>query len=344
MVYSNVMIGRLIDKFQVIEHLGNGHFGHVYLCFDPYLQKELAIKVIKLTDPDHFVEAVKEGRALDSCRHKHIVDVKDVRSATLEGEQVVIIIMEYLAKGSIQKRLEKRFVSCKESTKIMQDVLLGLEHAHNTNVLHRDIKPGNIMIGDSGEAKLSDFGLAIDYHSEVSDSAGYRPHQPLEVIEGNPMNKLSDIYATGITYYRLLNNISKLPFTFANRAEWLKAVKKDLYPPRTFLPHIPERLIKILNKSIHKSTSTRFKDCTSFRQAIEKVQFYVDWIMVDDNTWTGNDGNDSFEIIKYRKRTGWFIDLKKNGIKRTQYCMSQVPDMIVEHEFFKVIKETTLRS
>jgi serine/threonine protein kinase len=135
--------------------------------------------------------------------------------------------------------------------------------------LHRDIKPGNIMFGDNGEAKLSDFGLAINYHSDPSDVMGYRPHQPLEVIEGNPMDKLSDIYASGITFYRLLNNTNKLPFTFTTKEEWKKAVKKDQYPPRQFLPHIPEKILKILNKSIHKVKETRFQNCIDFRQALE---------------------------------------------------------------------------
>src|SRR5690606_29154484 len=102
--------------------------------------------------------------------------------------------------------------SVKESCKIIQESLLGLEHAHIANFLHRDVKPGNILFGDSGEAKLSDFGLSINYH-EGSDTHGYRPHQPLEVIEGAAMDKLSDIYAMGITFYRLINNTNEIPFT-----------------------------------------------------------------------------------------------------------------------------------
>ena len=306
------MKGISIDKFQVIEHLGNGAFGDVYLCYDPFMQKEIAIKVIKVPDPEKFVNAVKEGQTLDTCRHRHIVDVKDVRATFFNGEVVVIIIMEYLSKGSIQKHIEKRFISVQESCKIIQESLLGLEQAHNYNVLHRDIKPGNIMFGDNGEAKLSDFGLAINYHSDPSDVIGYRPHQPLEVIEGNPMDKLSDIYASGITFYRLLNNTNKLPFIYTTKEEWKTAVKKDLYPPRQYLPHIPEKIIKILNKSIHKSKETRFQNCTEFRQALEKLNFAIDWVYVDENNWTGKFKADNYSITKFKKRTGWGIDFKKN--------------------------------
>ncbi|WP_149243463.1 serine/threonine-protein kinase [Dyadobacter sp. 32] len=336
------MIGTTIDKFQVIDHLGNGAFGHVFLCYDPFMQKEIAVKVIKVPDPEKFVNAVKEGQTLDLYRHKHIVDVKDVRATMYNAERVVIIMMEYLSKGSIQKHIEKRFISAKESCKIIQQSLLGLEQAHNNNVLHRDVKPGNIMFGDNGEAKLSDFGLAINYHADPSDILGYRPHQPLEVIEGNPMDKLSDIYATGITLYRLLNNTNNLPFTFKTVDEWLKAVKKDLFPPRQYLPHIPEKIVKVLNKAIHKIKASRFQNCTEFRQAIEKLNFQIDWVYVDDDNWTGISNADIFTISKFKKRTGWVIDFKRNGIRKSDHCYTNLPDDKVEAEFFKTIRDTTL--
>ncbi|MCD9019948.1 serine/threonine-protein kinase [Parachryseolinea silvisoli] len=336
------MTGTSIDKFQIIGHLGSGFFGHVFLCYDPFLQREIAVKVIKVPDPDRFVTAVKEGQTLDLCRHKHIVDVKDVRATLFNSEPVVIIGMEYLAKGSIQKHIEKRFISVKEACKIIQQSLLGLEHAHNSNVLHRDVKPGNIMFGDNGEAKLSDFGLAINYHLDPSDVLGYKPHQPLEVIEGNPMDKLSDIYATGVTFYRLLNNTNDLPFNFKTKEEWLTAVKKDLFPPRQHLLHIPANVLRILNKSIHKGKATRFQTCTTFRQALEKLKFNIDWVFIDSDNWTGNNNGDTFSLSKYKKRGGWAIDYKKNGVRKNSYCYVNLPDDQVEIEFFKVIRDTTI--
>jgi len=336
------MTGSTIDKFQIIEHLGNGFFGHVYLCYDPFLQKEIAIKVIKVADPGKFVNAIKEGQTLDLCRHKHIVDVKDVRATFYMGEPVVIIVMEYLSKGSIQKHIERRFISVKEACRIIQQSLLGLEHAHNHRVLHRDVKPGNILFGDNGEAKLSDFGLAINYHSDPIDHFGYRPHQPLEVIEGKPMSKLSDIYATGITFYRLLNNSNKLPFTFKTVEEWKKAVYRNDYPPRQYLPHIPPKILKVVHRSIHNSIDRRFKSCTEFRQSLEKLNIYIDWVSVDEDNWTGHSGGDSFTLNKFRQRSGWVIDFKKNGKRKTEHCYSGLPDDKTILHFFRIIRETTI--
>lgn len=337
------MTGTKIDKFQLITHLGNGAFGQVYLCYDPYLKREIAVKVIKVPDPSKFVNAVKEGQILDMCRHRHIVDVKDVRATMFLGDPVVIIVMEYLSKGSIQKHIERRFISVKESCRIIGESLLGLEHAHNSNILHRDIKPGNILFDDNGVAKLSDFGLAINYHAEISDILGYMPHQPLEVIEGSAMDRLSDIYAAGVTFYRLLNNTNDIPFNFTDKEEWKRAVKKNLFPPRVYLHHLPERVIKVLNKSLHKKKDLRFQNCTEFRQALEKISFFIDWVSIGMDHWTGSCGADTYEITKNRKRTGWVIDYKKNGTRRTEHCYANVNDTDSERIFFKTIRETTIR-
>lgn len=332
-----------IDKYRIKDFLGNGAFGDVYLCYDPFLDKEIAVKVIKVPDPEKFVNAVKEGRILDMCRHRHIVDVKDVRATFFSGNPVVIIVMEYLPNGSIQKQIERRFISVKESCQIIGDSLLGLEHAHNQNVLHRDIKPGNILFDDNGAAKLSDFGFAINYHAENSDVLGYMPHQPLEVIEGSAMDKLSDIYATGVTFYRMINNANDLIFNFASREEWKRAVKKDLFPPRIFCKHIPEKVIKVLLKSIHKKKDVRFQDCREFRQALEKINFFIDWVGVGLDLWTGSCESDNYEIIKYKKRTGWVIDFRKNGTRRSEHCCTNMSDSDVEKQFFEIIRETSIR-
>lgn len=330
-----------IGKYDVIDHLGSGHFGDVFLCFDPFLQKERAIKVIKVPDPVAFVKAIKEGQTLDICRHKHIVELKDVDVAMFRGEVVVMIVMEYLAKGSIQKHIEKRFISVKESCKIIQESLLGLEHAHIANFLHRDIKPGNILFGDGGEAKLSDFGLSINYH-EGSDTHGYRPHQPLEVIEGAAMDKLSDIYAMGITFYRLINNTNEIQFTFTSKEEWRKAVKKDLYPPRIFLLHIPEKIIRIISKSINKDKKKRYQNCAAFRQALEKLVFFIDWIALDENNWIGKSNADAFRIERIKNRGGYSVEFRRNNRKDNSRSAVFNNEIDANNHLIEMIKSTTL--
>lgn len=330
-----------IRKFEVIDFLGNGNFGFVFQAFDPLLKADRAIKLIKVANPEKFVEAVKEAQTLEACRHKHIVDVKEVDVVVYEGIPCVYIAMEYLAKGSIQKHLENRFISIQESLKIISEALLGLEHAHNSNVLHRDIKPGNILFSDNGEAKLSDFGLALDYHVDPSDTMGYRPHQPLEVIDGNPMDKLSDIYAMGITLFRLVNNVDDMAFNFSKLSEWRAAVKGNKYPERNYLPHIPRKIKTIINKAINNQATKRYQGASEFRQAIEKASLSIDWRPLNDEKWVGISlTGDSYEIIKSKKRTGWIIDYKKNGRRQKDNCFINIPDNEIDNEFYKLICES----
>ncbi len=327
-----------IRKFKVVDFLGNGNFGFVFQAYDPFLKADRAIKIIKVSNPTKFVEAVKEAQTLEVCRHKHIVDVKEVDVATYEGILCVYIAMEYLSKGSIQKHLENRFISIYESCKIIAESLLGLEHAHNNNVLHRDIKPGNILFGDNDEAKLSDFGLALDYHVDPSDTMGYRPHQPLEVIDGKPMNKISDIYAMGITLYRLLNNIDDMEFNFSTMDEWRKAVSKNEYPERCYLPHIPRKIKMIVNKAINNNPDKRYQCASDFRQALEKSTLPIDWRPLNDDHWIGSTFNShSYEIVKSKKRGSWAIDFKRNGRRILEKCFKGIADDEVEEKFFKTI-------
>lgn len=327
-----------IRKFKVIDFLGNGNFGFVFQAFDPLLKADRAIKLIQVPKPEKFVEAVKEAQTLEACRHKHIVDVKEVDVFVYEGAPCVYIAMEYLAKGSIQKHLENRFISINEAFNILSEALLGLEHAHNNNVLHRDIKPGNILFGDNGEAKLSDFGLALDYHVDPSDTMGYRPHQPLEVIDGNPMNKLSDIYAAGITLYRLINNIPEMEFDFSSRDEWRAAVKKGKYPDRKYAPHIPRKIKSIVNKAINNDPSKRYQSASEFRQALEKSVLPIDWTPIDQFTWVGTAlSGDRYEIARTKKRTGWTIDYKRNSRRVTNLCVEHLCDDEVQDRFFGIM-------
>lgn len=331
-----------LDKFNVVRHLGRGFFGNVYLCFDPFLQKHIAVKVIEVPDPNTFVKAVKEGQALEVCRHNHIVDVKDVRSTIFNSKLVVIIVMEYLANGSVQNAIENKFISAQESCQIVQQALLGLEHAHNNNVLHRDIKPANILFSDGYQSKLSDFGFAIDYHNDISNLDGYRPHQPLEVIEGQPMDKLSDIYAMGITFYRLLNNVHDLSFPFSSMADLTKALKKDQYPSRNYAKHIPDKICRVLNKAINKNKDSRFGNCTLFRQAIEKLSFNIDWRLIDADRWEGTSQNNAYTLEKFHRRSGWTIEYKRNGKRRTDNCYTALPNDKANEIFISIVKETTL--
>lgn len=343
MVYVGLGPGDSIDKYTITRLIGTGHFGAVYLCHDAFLERDVAIKVIEVPNPDKFVSAVDEGRVLDLCRHRYVVEVYDVRAVRIGGDTLVMIVMEHLERGSVQKYLESGFISCRDATKIVQSALIGLEHAHANGILHRDIKPGNLMVGNSNDAKLSDFGLAIEYAKVPSDLKGYRPHQPLEVINGQPMNKLSDIYAMGVTYSRLVNNVLEIPFPFSSKAEWIEAVRKARYPNLLNKPYVPVKIVRILRTAMHLDPGKRFQDAAKFRFALEKLQFLVDWRLIDSQRWIGTDGTYKYELTRNQKKSGWVIDLKRNGIRRGKFCHSGIATSENAAElFFQILRDTTM--
>ncbi|MES2652713.1 MAG: serine/threonine-protein kinase [Bacteroidota bacterium] len=332
-----------VGKFKSIGYIGGGNFGKVFRVLDTLLNVERAIKIIQVNDPQEFIDAVNEAQILERCRHNHIVDIKEIDIHEIGGNPYPCIITEYLRNGSVQNYLETNFVTVKKATTIVSEVLFGLEHAHAQGVFHRDIKPGNILFSDNGQAKLSDFGLAYGLAHQAFNFAGYSAHLPPEVLQGTAQDALSDLYSMGVTFHRLLNNMPTLPLTFADDNQWLKALKKENYPERIYDPHIPEQLIKVVKKSIRANRDNRFQNCLQFRQALQKIPFAIEWYPIDVDNWEGRLGNEIFELNLFSKRTGYVIDFKRNGRKINNRCFANIPTENGAREgFFKTIRETTI--
>jgi len=171
----------IIDKYQIIHSLGSGSFGSVFRVHDRALNAEKAIKILDVTDPTQFIVSLEEAHILNGCRHKHIVTINEANVFDVLGQARVILDLEYISLGSLQGALESRWVSIQEAVECIRCALLGLEHAHGLGILHRDIKPGNILLGATG-AKLSDFGLATTgaVVAPVGSAQGYVTHLPPE--------------------------------------------------------------------------------------------------------------------------------------------------------------------
>jgi len=276
-----------IGKFTTIGYLGGGNFGDVFRAKDNLLDVERAIKLINVKRPQEFIDAINEAKILEKCRHKNIVDVKEIDIYPINNSPFPCIAMEYLARGSAQAFLEKNFVTVKKAIKIVSDVLFGLEHAHNEGILHRDIKPGNILFADNFSAKLSDFGLAYGLANQPFSFAGYSPHLPPEVLEDIEQDELSDIYSLGITFYRLVNNKPNLDIPYNDDNDWLNAVKKEKFPKREFQLHIPKKILRVVRKSMKANRSDRYKTCLEFRQALQTISLAIDWTFISKHCWKG---------------------------------------------------------
>ena len=333
-----------IGKYKTIGYIGGGNYGKVFRVIDTLLNVERALKIIQVNNPKEFIDAINEAQILEKCRHNHIVDIKEIDVFQISGANYPCITTEYLKNGSAQGYLEKKFLTTKKAIQIITDVLFGLEYAHSQGISHRDLKPGNILFADNGQAKLSDFGLAYGLSKQSFSFAGYSSHLPPEVLEGVIQDSVSDLYSMGITFHRLLNNMPTLDLPFADDSQWLKALKKEKYPERNYQPHIPDAVVKVAKKSIKADRNSRFKSCLHFRQALQKIPLAIEWRPVDIDNWTGVYGQETFDLNLYSKRTGYFIDLKRNGRKLNNKCNAHIADeTTARNEMFALIRETTIK-
>jgi serine/threonine protein kinase len=332
-----------VGKFKSIGFIGGGNFGNVFRVQDTLLNVERAMKIIRVKNPKEFIDAIYEAQILEKCKHNHIVDIKEIDIHEISGNPYPCIATEYLKNGSVQGYLEKNFVTVQKSIQIISEALFGLEHAHGQGVFHRDIKPGNILFSDNWQAKLSDFGLAYGLAHQSFNFAGYSAHLPPEVLQLVAQDAISDLYSMGVTFHRLLNNMASLPLTFADDAQWLKALQKEKFPERVYDIHIPEQVIKVVKKSIKAERGSRYQNCLQFRQALQKIPLAVEWFPIDKDNWKGLYKKETFELNLYYKRTGYFIDFKRNGRKENNRCSVGIgTETIARQEFFKTIRETTI--
>ncbi|MCC8410486.1 serine/threonine protein kinase [Mucilaginibacter sp. UR6-1] len=330
-----------IGKFSVLSPLGNGQFGYVFHVHDSLLDVERAIKVIMIDTSNctaqEFVDLFNEAKILEKCKHPYIVEIKEVDVHEFNGNYLPCITTEYLKNGSVQGLIEQGFVTVQRSCKIITDVLYGLEHAHSQNIYHRDIKPGNILLTDTGQAKLSDFGLAFGLVGQTFGFAGYNAHLPLEVLNNSIQDDLSDIYSIGVTFYRIINNIKQLTASFKNDAEFIKAVSKEKFPERIYYSHIPDCIIKIINKSMKSDRSKRYQSCLAMRQSLQKIKFAIEWSPVRDNYWEGKFKHDQYSVELVRTKSKFSLIFKKNNRQVKEHCSSGITD---SSKALKLLHET----
>lgn len=277
-----------IDKYQVIRPLGSGNFGQVFHVFDRALGTEKAIKVLLSADPSRFMQHLEEAQILNKCQHKHIVAINEANIFPVNGTRRVVLDLEYIPEGSLESALSSRWVSMRSAVEYVRGALLGLEHAHGQGFLHRDVKPGNILLSPK-TPKLSDFGLATDGGASLIGSAkGYRTHLPPECYNNGATSEKTDIFAMGVTLFRSLSNI----------ADWRAIINAipnlsnhmqtgNLVARLGFEDFIPDALRRIVRKACNADPAQRYPTARAFGQRLDTVRFGIDWIRVADNEWQG---------------------------------------------------------
>jgi serine/threonine-protein kinase len=292
-------------SFDFKRRLGAGYFGEVWHAVDTGLDCEVALKCIptdKIVNQTNFFQ---EAQVLKVAEHPNIVMVNE--TGTLADGRTYVS-MEYLPNGSLEDQAQGAPVPLPQAKRLMIDVLRGLGHAHANGIVHRDVKPANILIGNAGEAKLSDFGLALPDIQKLDLSQlkqyQYALHLAPEIRGVKDYTHLSDVYACGVTLYRLVNGDSSLPQIAPADAQAL--ARKGKFPPRDqYRDFIPRSLKMVINKALSVDPDDRYQSADEMRHALERQILEVGWsvsVAPNRHIWSGTDiKGRSIEVIKYQQ-------------------------------------------
>ncbi len=259
-----IMKGQKIsDRYQIIKSIGEGGMANVYLAYDTILDRNVAVKVLRgdLSNDEKFVRRFqREALAASSLSHPNIVEVYDVG----EDNGEYYIVMEYIEGKHLKNLLKKRGkLTLSEAVDIMLQITDGLSAAHDSYIIHRDIKPQNIMILENGLVKITDFGIAMAMNAtqltQTNSVMGSVHYLPPEQASGQGSTLQSDIYSMGIVMYELITG--ELPFKGDNAVEIaLKHLKEPIPDIREKVPNVPNSIYNIIKRATAKNPKNRYND------------------------------------------------------------------------------------
>jgi serine/threonine protein kinase len=270
------LIGQSLGRYHILEQLGEGGMATVYKAFDTRLERDVAVKVIRV---DQFAPAVlerilhrfdREAKALARLTHPNIIGIIDYG----EHEGSPYLVMPYLPGGTLKEKLGKP-MPWREAAELLLPIAQALQFAHTQNIIHRDVKPSNILITLSGEPMLTDFGIAKLLESEETQTltaagagVGTPEYMSPEQGLGRAIDARADIYSLGIVFYELVTGHK--PFTADTPMETLfKHTSEPLPPPSQFVRGLPAGVEQFLIHALAKKPEGRYPDMGGFARSLK---------------------------------------------------------------------------
>ena len=291
---------KINDRYEIVKSIGEGGMANVYLANDKILDRKVAIKVLRgdLSADEKFVRRFqREALSVSNLSHPNIVEVYDVG----EEDGQYYIVMEYIEGKTLKQLLNKReSLTLTEVIDIMTQLTDGIAHAHESYIIHRDIKPQNIMIEDDGKIKITDFGIAMALNAtqitQTNSVMGSVHYLPPEQASGKGSTIKGDIYSLGILMYELLTGT--VPFKGDNAVEIaLKHMKDKIPSVRKQNPAIPQSVENIILKAAAKNPRNRYETAREMHEDLvtclseehandKKITFEYPENDIDDSTPT----------------------------------------------------------
>ena len=261
------LIGKQIGQYEIIEEIGRGGMATVYRARQKSMNRTVAIKVLPrhlLHDPGFFERFEREVDVIAHLEHPHILPTYDYG----QSDNVPYIVMRFLGGGSLERMIKSGPVSPDAIDKPLRQIAQALDYAHQQGVIHRDIKPGNIMLDEAGNAYLSDFGIARVLGSEMTGSMiiGTPAYMSPEQANGIPIDGRADIYALGVVLFELLTG-EEPHRADTPMAVLLKHINEPIPPLRNYRDDIPDPIEDVIMKATAKSPEDRFASASEMAQA-----------------------------------------------------------------------------
>ncbi len=333
-----IKLGMLLgERYEVIEKIGTGGMSDVYRAKDHKLNRFVAVKVLKqeFSENANFVSKfIVEAQAAAGLMHPNIVNVYDV------GEEAGIhyIIMELVEGITLKKYIEKKArLSFKEAVSIAIQVSMGIEAAHNNHIIHRDIKPQNIIISKEGKVKVTDFGIAkaATSNTVTSNVMGSVHYTSPEQARGGYSDEKSDVYSLGITLFEMLTG--RVPFDGETTvAIAIKHIQEPMPSPREYISETPVSVEQIVLKCCQKAVDRRYQSMGALIEDLKQAllnpdEDFVHMVDPEENGATrminANGWIDEYEE-NHRTRTGQISSHTSSLKLRTD----RIPEELLEKE------------